>query len=488
MLFSTRRCKKRMYAAGIAVLTICLLLTFRNFVAENLKSDDHDRNLAFGAGSIRTEQLVANVANLTNMSVRSDIPIIVWWTPRLYLRPDLDLTECKNGHACYLSANRKHMSNPMTRGLIFYGTDIEPGDLPSPRVPHREWALFHEESPMNIQLLQHCRFFRLFNHTATFKRESDFPLTTQSIINLAYLVERKPVSIAEKNSYRKRGYAPVLYVQSHCNVASYRDIYVKELMKHLEVDSYGSCLNNKQFESTDLDDAVESMNAPKFLDLISRYKFHLAFENALCDDYMTEKLFRVIHVGSVPVYRGSPRAPDWMPDNKTIIMVDNFTTPLELANYIKYLDANDDEYESYLNYRKPKGITNQFLRQQIHDREWGCNDLYMPNFIEAFECHVCEKISERYKHETARRSDPSLEPLPPKIAHVDQMRCPVPHKPFGILDDNKNNDRNEIDWKEDFWSGMDRAKAVDRMLKDGVSGSDTFMKYWDDVVREINRD
>ena len=43
--------------------------------------------------------------------------------------------------------------------------------------------------------------------------------------------------------------APVVYLQSHCDVPSDRDRYIKELMKHIDVDSYGGCLNNK-----DLDD------------------------------------------------------------------------------------------------------------------------------------------------------------------------------------------------------------------------------------------
>lgn len=31
---------------------------------------------------------------------------------------------------------------------------------------------------------------------------------------------------------------------------------------------------------------------------LSRYKFHLALENAICNDYMTEKLWRPMHLGA----------------------------------------------------------------------------------------------------------------------------------------------------------------------------------------------
>jgi hypothetical protein len=39
---------------------------------------------------------------------------------------------------------------------------------------------------------------------------------------------------------------------------------------------------------------------------VARYKFTLSFENAVCNDYITEKLWRPLTVGSVPIYMGSP--------------------------------------------------------------------------------------------------------------------------------------------------------------------------------------
>lgn len=55
-----------------------------------------------------------------------------------------------------------------------------------------------------------------------------------------------------------------------------------------------------------LQDPAETMNNEDFLRLVAQYKFTLAFENAIGDDYITEKLWRPLIVGSVPVYLGSP--------------------------------------------------------------------------------------------------------------------------------------------------------------------------------------
>ena len=49
------------------------------------------------------------------------------------------------------------------------------------------------------------------------------------------------------------------------------------------------------------------MNHVKFYELISHYKFALAMENAICNDYITEKLWRPLMVGTIPIVFGSPK-------------------------------------------------------------------------------------------------------------------------------------------------------------------------------------
>ena len=49
------------------------------------------------------------------------------------------------------------------------------------------------------------------------------------------------------------------------------------------------------------------MMKEEFLKIQAQYKFSFATENALCTDYITEKLWRALTVGSVPVVLGSNR-------------------------------------------------------------------------------------------------------------------------------------------------------------------------------------
>lgn len=128
---------------------------------------------------------------------------------------------------------------------MFYGTDFTPSDLPLPRKPHHEWALLHEESPKNNYLFSHKPIMTLFNHTCTFRRESDYPISTQHLPTLEWLQDTTYLlPTSDKTKYQSE-LAPILYVHSDCDTPSDRDTYVKYLQKYMKIDSYGSCLHNK---------------------------------------------------------------------------------------------------------------------------------------------------------------------------------------------------------------------------------------------------
>lgn len=210
-----------------------------------------------------------------------------------------------------------------------------------------------------------------------------------------------------------------------------------------QVDSYGKCLQNRELPTPRLQDtATATTEDPELLAFLSRYKFHLALENAICDDYMTEKLWRPMHLGAVPVYRGSPSVRDWMPNNHSIILIDDFESPQKLAEFIDFLDRNDEEYMKYLAYKQPGGITNQFLLDSLKYREWGVNDPLLPNYLNGFECFVCDHELARLEAEKAHAASPGDIPVPePHIAQPSHMDCPVPTPGFGSVEEIPENDR-----------------------------------------------
>ena len=57
------------------------------------------------------------------------------------------------------------------------------------------------------------------------------------------------------------------------------------------------------------------------MNVLRRYKFYLAFENSMVEDYVSEKMFEGLIAGSVPIYRGSQDIGQFLPSNMSVINV-----------------------------------------------------------------------------------------------------------------------------------------------------------------------
>ncbi|XP_053305900.1 alpha-(1,3)-fucosyltransferase 11 [Spea bombifrons] len=457
----------------------------RTSLEEGVLTSDHWDHSSFQPSSVFSNgEFGAIVADSyrgpgnSDTRTNKELPILLWWSENLFphFPGQTERINCPLS-SCLVTKNKRVKLHKRTKSIIFYGTDFRAYEAPLPRLPHQTWALFHEESPMNNYVLSHVPGIRLFNYTATFRRESDYPLTLQWLPTIGYL-QNPAVPIAEKNRWRKKGYAPVLYMQSHCDVPSDRDRYVKELMKHIQVDSYGQCLRNLDLPNKRLEDtSTATTEDPEFMAFTARYKFHLAMENAICADYMTEKLWRPMHLGAIPVYRGSPSVRDWMPNNHSIIIIDDFASPKDLAEFILALDRDDEAYLKYLEYKKPGGTTNKFLLTSMENREWGVNDMTAPNYLNGFECFVCDKENARITAERLHKKTQGETPAPePHIANYSHMGCPMPVPGLGTTEELPENDSWKQMWLQDYWQSLDQGEALTAMIHRNEKSQE---RFWD---------
>ena len=345
-------------------------------------------------------------------------PILLWWTP--FTGHSRIIRECGMG-MCLFTHSRTEFNNSLTEGFLFYGTALEWTDLPLPRQPHHLWSLLHEESPKNNWGFACKEGISLFNFTATPSRYSSYPLVTQWLTSIDALNRPLKYSTSEKS---KGDLGLVMYLHSDCNTPSDRDSYTKELMNYVKIDSYGKCLNNKDLPEN-LRDPVTGMDADDLYDIIAQYKFTMAFENAICEDYITEKVWRPLEVGSVPIVKSSPSVSDWAPNEHSIILVDDFSSPKELAEYLLYLDQHDEEYEKYLEFKKT-GVTNQRLLEHMKEREWKIDDHGSLNFIEGFECYVCDQV-----HKMKAQEREGL-PVKSVVANTSHYKCNFPEPSIDI--------------------------------------------------------
>ena len=141
-----------------------------------------------------------------------------------------------------------------------------------------------------------------------------------------------------------------IWMHNNCGARSKRHELVKQLMKYMQVDSYGKCLHNK--------DDKRARSDP--LALVGEYKFYIMLENVFGDDdWVSSTFFRTIAVGTVPVYKGAPNIAKFLPHKDAAILWDDYQDVEALANRLKYLDEHDDEYMKHLAWKK-NGASNAF--------------------------------------------------------------------------------------------------------------------------------
>lgn len=201
--------------------------------------------------------------------------------------------------------------------------------------PGQVWVGASYECEDHYPIMTDVRFMEHFDITMTYRLHADIPTTyVQAFGPVAAMVEafRKPPA-------PKTERALIATFISSTFDRNERRAYLFELSQHMAVDSYGRFMNNRPLDQ----DAGRQTK----LAIISRYKFTAAFENARSRDYVTEKLFDPLWVGSVPVYYGAPNVADFAPADGCYIDASKFPDPRDLAAYLKWLDETPAEYDRF---------------------------------------------------------------------------------------------------------------------------------------------
>lgn len=201
-----------------------------------------------------------------------------------------------------------------------------------------------------------------------------------------------------------------------------------------------------------LTNPLENLYDDEFVHFVAQYKFVIAFENAVCDDYITEKLWRPLIAGSVPIYMGSPTVKYWLPNyEKSVILAKDFDSPKALAEYLIRLNKKDYEYENYLQHKLSDlfKVTNQNLKMKMTNRPWGFGD--ERHFFNKFECFLCASLYEkRVKYRMERK----------------EYNCPEPISPLTWR-------KNESNWWVDHWA---EGKCQAKVLKDIIFNGERISK------------
>ncbi|KAL7641310.1 UNVERIFIED_CONTAM: hypothetical protein RMT77_008448 [Armadillidium vulgare] len=239
---------------------------------------------------------------------------------------------------------------------------------PSTRSENQIYVFFSQEAP-NVNSYENIKweeYKNFFNWTMTYRTDSDVFVPFGKIQKR--IIKKKVSYISEEELKRKE---KALAMVSHCPTSSRREELIQQMNNHMKIDVYGAC-GNKRCGNPAYIYRVNTMKNESCNNLYSNYAFFLAFENSLCKDYVTEKLFRSLKLGVLPVVFGGADYNNMAPPN-SFINVNQFQN---YANLVKYLLKVSDDHILY----------NSYLRwQEDYDVEIGSP-------FKPFICDLCKKL------------------------------------------------------------------------------------------------
>lgn len=215
------------------------------------------------------------------------------------------------------------------------------------RPPGQIWIMLSVEAPSRKQnhlQLDYPGMKGQFNLTMSYRLDADIPFPYGHLQRSPAQDERD----LEVVYSAKRFHAA--WLVSHCSTNSKREHYVRRLQKAgLEVHIYGGCGNyschDGERSKRRASFAPDSVCMPH---LSKNYLFYLSFENTMCKDYMTEKVFKIFDsVDLIPVVMGGADYAKFLPP-RTFVNVADFKNARELARYLKRLAKDKKRYLNML--------------------------------------------------------------------------------------------------------------------------------------------
>ena len=150
-----------------------------------------------------------------------------------------------------------------------------------------------------------------------------------------YLLAKEKHNISEEILREKNKFCN--FIVSNGDGMLIREEFFHKLSEIRHVDSAGRYLNNMP----------EKKNVEHKLEFQKQYKFSLAFENAIMDGYVTEKIVQAWAAGTIPIYLGGNNVQSDF-NEKAFIDVSNFESLEKCIDYILYVDDNFEEYKKIM--------------------------------------------------------------------------------------------------------------------------------------------
>lgn len=239
---------------------------------------------------------------------------------------------------------------PQSDAVLFHLPPLRSvADLPRKR-PGQIWIGLTAECDLHYPQQKDPAFMGHFDLRMNYHQDSDIPI--------AYIwpgkLEEYLAPVPPKTES-----APAVIFVSNGRPNCRRNELLDELSQWIKIDRYGNYRPNRQLEN-------DRGRASK-QETLGRYKFVLAWENAIERDYVSEKFFDGFVSGCVPVYWGAPNVADFAPGDHAYIDVAAYASARDLVATLQHLASHEEDYARYHGWRK-QPLRPAFL--ELYEREW----------------------------------------------------------------------------------------------------------------------
>ena len=236
---------------------------------------------------------------------------------------------CSHDVSCILTDNASEYTS--SDAVILHsakGSRLEGLPSAARRPPNQVWVFLTMESPLYAGSFYKNK--SIINFTMTYLLRSDFH---QRYGDIEHQGTYQGGFNSSKN-YLERKNKSVAAIVSNCGQKR-RLEHIRALAKWIDVDVFGRC-GDKQL-------------CRGCWDQLQPYKFYLAYENNICVDYVTEKLYNNgLSHGMVPVVLGGANYSNpLLAPPGSYIDARNFTSAKELASFLAVVGSDPNLYREY---------------------------------------------------------------------------------------------------------------------------------------------
>lgn len=183
----------------------------------------------------------------------------------------------------------------------------------------------------------------IFNYTMSYSKASITNLNFYNFFYYPFFDEITSGKLSPKYKFlknkEKKKY--INFIHSNPN-GEIRNKYFSFLSKFKKIDSYGKVQNNMGI--------LPKTNFPEMQknEILSDYKYTIAFENSFSEEYFSEKIWQPISLNSIPIYYG-PKSVFNIFNKKKIIYITSILDFKKSLKVINEIDSSKDLYQEILN-------------------------------------------------------------------------------------------------------------------------------------------